>query len=272
MDELLILENYKYRASYPVLVDVGAHHGWFSMAFARRGWEVIAFEPEKNNCAVFTKNLSDFSKVRCISKAVSNVNDEKVPFFVSDEHYGIHSLKPWHKTHKPTYEVETVRLDHALQELGTDAVTLLKIDVEGADFLALQGFDFCHYQPEVVMIEFMDERTEKNFGYTHHDSAAFMKDRGYTCFVSEWSPVNDYAREGIASETPSTHWIQIYPYSMIHRQPSWGNLIFIPDHDKIKFKKYFNNLKRKRFFIEMIKKIPGTIFAYRFIKSVFTKQ
>lgn len=266
-----LLAAYKVRSTQPLLIDVGAHHGGISRLFAQKNWRVIAFEPEQKNRAAFERNLAGFEQVSCIAKAVSDVTGETVPFYVSDKHYGIHSLKPFHETHKLAYKVETVRLDDVLTELQVPEVTFLKVDIEGADFLALKGFDFKKYYPELVMIEFMDERSLPNFCYTHHDVVTYMKERGYTTFVSEWEPIKEYGIEGIASD-PHV-WIQCVPYPLDHK-PAWGNLIFVPDSDKDKFSttlhSYLNKLKRVEMtalFRNQIKKIPGTKRLYNLIKG-----
>ena len=269
--EEVLLAAYQFNTVNPLLIDVGAHHGSVALKFAKKGWPVIAFEPEQKNRAAFERNLANFEKVSCIPKAVSNVTGDKVPFYVSDEHYGIHSLKPWHNTHKLAYEVETVRLEDILTEKQVSEVTLLKIDIEGADFLALKGFDFGKYHPELVMIEFMDERTQPNFGYTHHEVVAYMKERGYSTFVSEWAPIQEYGREGVASASHT--WIQCVPYPLNH-EPAWGNLIFVPEEDTEKFQAtletYLRQLKKQQQSIwwrSRIKKIPGAKIIYSLIKG-----
>lgn len=248
-----LLANYHYRSPQPLLIDVGAHRGGGALRFAKKGWRVIAFEPEPRNRAGFERNLAGFDQVSCIPKAVSDVTGDVVPFYVSDEHYGIHSLKPFHKTHRLAFEVETVCLNDVLAELNVSSATLLKVDIEGADFSALKGFDFSKYRPELVMIEFMDERSSKHFGYTHHDVAAYMAEQGYATFVSEWAPIKEYAREGMAV---SHVWLQCAPYPLNH-EPAWGNLIFVPTADINKFKAtlraYLNKVKIR----ERIGKIPG---------------
>jgi FkbM family methyltransferase len=208
-----------------ILVDVGAHTGGFARPFTERGWQVIAFEPEPTNYQQLCANLRDFPNVTCIAKAVSDTTGQGTPFYVSSDHWGIHSLKPFHPTHRPTLMVDTVRLDETLANMQIDQVTVLKIDIEGADFLALKSFDFNGFQPEVVMCEFMDERSQPNFGYTHHDMAAYMIDLGYATFVSEWAPIVEYGRKGVA--TVPHRFLQCVPYPLDH-DPAWGNLIFVP--------------------------------------------
>jgi len=224
--ELELLASFPYDNVSPVLVDVGAHHGGFSRRFAEMGWRVIAFEPEPTNREAFGKNLARFPRAVCVAKAVTDSGGETVPFYVSDEHYGIHSLKPFHATHRKVCMVETVRLDDALAELLVPEVTLLKIDAEGADFPALKGMDLSLCIPEMVMVEFMDQRSRPNFGYSHHDVAAYMQERGFVAYVSEWAPIKEYGREGDAGEPHE--WLRCVPYPLCH-EPDWGNLIFVPE-------------------------------------------
>lgn len=221
--ELLIQFPFQ-RKLKPTLIDVGAHIGTSSSPFARRGWQVIAFEPEPQNLSQLRQNLGDFENVTIIAQAVSDRDGQEVPFYTSSEHWGIHSLKPFHETHKPQLTVKTARLDTVLNTLKIDDVSLLKIDVEGADFLALQSFDFDRIKPEIVMCEFMDDRSQKNFGYSHHDMAHYMEEQGYCVFVSEWAPIKEYAKQGQATE--AHQFLQCIPYPLNH-QPSWGNLLFV---------------------------------------------
>jgi hypothetical protein len=212
----------------------------------------------------------NFPNVTCYDKAVTEESGNIVPFFVSEEHYGIHTLKPFHESHVCKYEVETVNLDEILEKHEIDCVTLLKVDIEGADFLALKGFDVKRYKPEIVMVEFMDERSSVNFGYTHHDVVKFMSERGYYTFVSEWAPIQEYGREGKVGVEHK--WLQCVPYPLDH-QPSWGNLIFVPVADVIKFTKtlngYFVHMKIRsllKISKNLIKRIPGATNLYRSIK------
>lgn len=264
--EQSLVEKYPFESEYCVLVDVGAHHGSFSTAFAKKDWRVIAFEPERKNRVNFERNLAGYDKVSCLPLAVSDRSGEKVPFYVSKEYFGIHSLKPFHETHEAAYEVETTCLKDALQQFELPEVTLLKVDTEGADFLALKGFDFERYHPEVVLVEYMDERSSANFNYTHHDMVAYMAAYGYAAFVSEWAPIKEYAREGVVSD-PHT-WLRCAPYPLDH-EPAWGNLVFVKHLDVDKFRavleSYLSHVVQGRAltFADLVRKIPGAVWLYR---------
>ncbi len=215
--------------------------------FASKGWYILAFEPENTNRENFLLQHASNQRVVCVPRAVSDSSGDKIPFYTSDVHYGIHSIKPFHETHQAaSYEVETITLKDALEEYNIDHVSFLKVDIEGADFLALKGFDWDRITPEVVMVEFMDHRSQRNFGYTHHDMALYMRNKGYVCFVSEWAPIKEYGIKGQKGE-PHT-WLQCVPYPLDH-EPSWGNLIFVPKGKAQIFartlKRYLRSLKRK---------------------------
>lgn len=252
-NELDLILKMNFQGDHHVLVDVGAHWGMFSESFWRRGWSIIAFEPERRNREEFEKKLGHLPRVVCIPKAVSDVAENRVPFYVSDEHFGIHSLGRFHESHKLAYEVETVRLDQTLSELEVKEVTVLKIDVEGADFLALKSFDFTLWNPQVVMVEFMDKRSQDLFQYTHHDLNAHMASRGYTTFVSEWDEFEDYAKE--SDEAIAHRWIGCSRYPLDH-EPVWGNLIFVPTNQAEVFEK---TLRRYCFSAPMAKSVRRAV-------------
>ena len=265
------------RLKYPAgdnhtLVDVGAQAGGFAQPFAKRGWRVIAFEPEPTNYQELTARFENFSNVTCIAKAVSNISEEGVSFYFSSEHWGIHSLKPFHPTHQATLKVNTVRLDEILRDMQVDWVTVLKIDIEGADFLALQSFDFKRMQPEVIMCEFMDERSQKNFGYTHHDMVDYMDRLGYLTFVSEWAPIVEYGRRGM----PVSHsFLQCVPYPLDH-EPAWGNLFFVPRGRAAEFSgvlsSYLTDLELSRKIAglqSLLEALPGGKILYKALCRVY---
>jgi len=238
-----------------ILIDVGACVGSFSQPFAKKGWTVFAFEPEEENYKKLCHNLAKFKKSLCINKAVSNTESKAVPFFKSTKYFGIHSLKPFHETHQKSKKIETVRLDKELKRRKIKKVTVLKVDVEGADFLVLKGFDFKNLRPEIVMCEFMDERTTKFFNYNHHDIVKYISKFGYKTYVSEWAPIESYAEEGKAV---SHKFLRCVPYPLDH-QPAWGNLIFIKPERVKDFQKtlnrYYTYLKIKPL-INLLSNLP----------------
>ena len=264
-----LLVSFPYRGSDPTVVDVGAHVGSFSRPFFKLGWRVIAFEPEPQNRAAFQRSLGSSPRVTCIPKAVSDQTGQLVPFYVSDKHFGIHSLRPFDATHRQSADVETVRLDDALRELDVPSVNVLKVDIEGADFLALRGFDFTKYRPELAMIEFMDSRSVPNFGYTHHDVASFMAERDYVTYVSEWAAIEHYAIAGQPGEQHT--WLQCSRYPLDH-ESAWGNLIFVPRESVEVFERclqsYLARAKRYRVVWSALRRIQRVPWIHKLYKQI----
>lgn len=234
-----LLARLDYQSTSPhTLVDVGAHIGNFSKRFGDMGWKILAFEPEPENFAGLEQKLRAFPGSMAVRKAVSDVSRQGV-FYRSTEFWGIHSLRPFHPTHTDKIEMELTRLDDALAEYGVEDVTVLKVDTEGADFLALKSFPFKKTHPEVVMCEFMDERSGPHFGYTHHDVVTFMTEHGYVAYVSEWAAIVAHSKK--SGGGGPFYFLQIAPYPL-HHHPAWGNLIFIDESRRTMFETKVNEL------------------------------
>lgn len=228
--EHALLKQYieKHPAITPVLVDVGAHIGTVTTDFVNKNWRVVAFEPEPGNHRRLLEAVGSNERVTVIQKAISDEASGHVDFYVSSEHYGIHSLQPFHSTHTETISVQTTRVDVVLDELNINAVGYLKIDIEGADFLALRSFDFENIKPGVIMVEFMDQRSIPNFGYSYKDMVNYMQQYGYKTWVSRWDEILSYGVDGEASDEHRFLGCEPYP---VDNDPVWGNLIFIPNND-----------------------------------------
>ncbi len=211
-----------------LLVDVGAHIGRLSMRFAEAGWRVIAVEASPEIFSELEENLAPYPDARPVHAAAGDV-DGTTTFYLSDAYWGIHSLRPFDESHTKTVTVDAVRLDTLLGDEELPEPTFLKVDTEGADLLVLRGWDFARSRPKLVMCEFMDARTEPHFGYRTRDLVDFMGRWGYAAYVSEWSPVVEYARRGVAS-TVSVH-LGVFS-SDLHHDPSWGNLVFVAEEDR----------------------------------------
>ncbi len=166
----------------------------------------------------------------------------------------------------------TVRLDQKLRSLDISHVHILKIDIEGADFMALRSFDFIALKPQIVIVEFMDSRSIPYFGYSHHDMAEYMRQFGYATFVSEWSPIEEYGRKEDDPEIDGPSFLGCKRYPLDHN-PAWGNLIFVPESAMREFtlglRRYLWRVWRDRRaheFRSIVKSIPGAKFLYAAVK------
>ncbi len=228
-DELDLLERLAADLEPGTFIDVGASIGRFSQRFSNLNWYVIAFEPVPEIAAEFRTVLSN-PMVKIYEAAVSDLEEETTTMYLSTDHWGIHSLAPFHSTHRTPIEVAICRLDDVINDQPTLQPIFLKIDVEGADLPALRTWPFDSHLPKVVVVEFMDSRTVPHFGYSSEDTVTYMAEYGYVGYASEWSVHGSYATRGQRLDTLAAH-IAVTPLPLSHT-PVWGNFIFIQPADK----------------------------------------
>jgi len=129
--------------------DVGAHQGWMSMVACRRvgaAGKVVAFEPAPPlvECLEYNKKANRLGQMEIVAKAVADEGGRKVPLYVVNRGESYLNSLVFHRTgplpleQNNTIEAETISLDEFCEraKLRPDVV---KIDVEGAELLVLQG-------------------------------------------------------------------------------------------------------------------------------------
>ena len=127
-----------------VVVDAGANIGVTTVAFANQVGDnglVVAVEMMPNTAAQLKKNvdLNKLSQVQIIEKALADADGHDVTATVSDNEFGLASIVSEGKSDTEKHEVvvKTITLDTVTQSL--DRIAMLKIDLEGAEELALSG-------------------------------------------------------------------------------------------------------------------------------------
>ena len=126
--------------------DVGANIGYYTLLAARAvgpSGRVYAFEPEPHNFGLLTRNVAEnrLANVRPVNAGVSN-RAGVVRLHLDDANFGAHSFEAGsvRSSSGRSVEVETVRLDDFADEARVfDAGVLVKIDVQGAEALVVDG-------------------------------------------------------------------------------------------------------------------------------------
>jgi FkbM family methyltransferase len=131
--------------------DVGAHYGWMSLVACRRvrtTGKVIAFEPSPPLAKIlhYNKAANRFRQMEVVAGAVADSEDQFVPFHLMNQGNSFLNSLVNHTAYLPagsqiqksTIQVHTITLDEFCKrrKLQPD---LVKIDVEGAELLVLQG-------------------------------------------------------------------------------------------------------------------------------------
>lgn len=206
------------------MIDVGAHHGYAMAPFLDRSWRIFAFEPDEKNREKLLERLANHKSKSLVSldtRCVSNKSQKGVSFYRSEQSTGISGLSAFLESHVEAQKVDTVTLTEFFENKPLQKVDFLKIDTEGYDFFVLQGFPWERTIPAVIECEFEDSKTVP-LGYTFHDLASFLVNKGYTVYVSEWHPIIRY---GIRHD-----WNRLVRYPCeLADEKGWGNLLAFRD-------------------------------------------
>ena len=175
-----------------VILDGGANVGLYSQLFSRlvgpKG-KVFAFEPSPPTFAQLEKNLFE--------SGTKNV--DAYPFALGHEHgrstihlpdgvSGHASLEPhvdaWGYVPVEPYEVEVRRLDDWAEEIGLERLDFVKLDLEGAEPLAIEGASATlrRHLPSIHLE--LSPNFMKDFGKTVEDLQNELEAIGYDALLS----------------------------------------------------------------------------------------
>jgi len=188
-----------------VFVDVGANIGYFTvMAAARVGSQgrVYAFEPNPLPRRLLEISIAKNgleSRVTLRTCALSDTDGEDVEFFVGSDlsNSTISSLAPWEGhlqsgtlSREQSIRVPSRTFDSVADELAVAHIDVVKIDVEGAEMLVLNGMrrSLERCRPRHVVCE----------TGLHSDIAALLIDSGY----------------------------RAEPIQFLNPEAEWGNILF----------------------------------------------
>ena len=173
-----------------VFIDIGANVGLFSLLLARRhsGGRILAIEPTTQTYRVLERNirLNSCENIEPCRVALTHYDGEGDLFLNQNGREGLNCLaQPVHSAARVvgTERIPVRRLDTLLKERGISHVDLIKIDVEGAELLVLQGAGDLLNRADAPTILFENGGLSLGFGYGPEETSAFLRGCGYA--VSE---------------------------------------------------------------------------------------
>jgi len=131
-------DDYRIPKEPRVVIDIGAHIGGTSILCAKRGAEVYAYEPEKENFKLLTENVvkNGFeNKIHCTKKAVGNKG--KRTLYLHSGNSGKASLSEKSKT---TEQIDCIPISDVFKNISH--CDFLKIDCEGAEYEFIKDIPF----------------------------------------------------------------------------------------------------------------------------------
>ena len=179
------------------VIDAGAHIGYYALMAAHRLRQVgaglvFAFEPHPINFADLQRNQQLNNMSNLIQKAVADQTTQMRLF--SGPVSGTHSLRQF-PYHNDSYEVECIALDDFIIDLitifGQVKIGLIKLDIEGAELLALRGAQGLIERDKPYILYEENEESTKYFGHNIKDIRSFLESLNYKIYPIIGKMVND---------------------------------------------------------------------------------
>jgi FkbM family methyltransferase len=179
--------------------DVGANVGQYTLLSAPLVQEVHSFEPVPKTYELLSWNVhhNRMTNVHLNQVAVSDRAGEVVFFEGSANNVGGTSLRQAVGNDRIQQATKTITLDEYV--FASDVVkrlrrVVVKMDIEGAELLALNGAkEFLKLRP-VLVLESIDD-LQRNFGNSVEELVTFLAARGYTVRSLEEDGPGPYNRD-----------------------------------------------------------------------------
>ncbi|PSF36238.1 hypothetical protein C7H19_13605 [Aphanothece hegewaldii CCALA 016] len=131
----------KFIQENDIVLDIGANLGYFSLLFAKQvgnKGKVYAFEPEPNLFLLLKKNVevNQYQNITLINKAVSHQNTS-LKLYISEDNIGDHRIYDA-EDGRQYIEIDSLKLDDYFADFEPE-IRLIKMDIQGAEYEALQG-------------------------------------------------------------------------------------------------------------------------------------
>ncbi|MGB8831316.1 MAG: FkbM family methyltransferase [Candidatus Sulfotelmatobacter sp.] len=168
--------------AHSLVFDIGANMGLFSLLSASRGASVVSFEPSQLLAARFSENiaLNQYQEIRLVKEAVSDCEGTISFYETRALNFGVGRVFAFGHAQDtaPSYSVSTNTVDFYVSRFGMPA--LIKMDIEGAEWLALKGASETLKSPDApdLLIEFHPQEIQA-LGGSLDLCLALLRESGY---------------------------------------------------------------------------------------------
>ncbi len=176
-------------SGYTVL-DIGANIGWYSLATARHfpDTRIHAFEPILHHFRELQNNIA-LNGMKNIHPHNMGLSDSPgfLTFYVNPEigvNASLRNVADANEDQVTTYKCEVRRVDDFVAENDL-TVDFIKCDVEGAEFLVLQGAEKTLKTCKPIIMTELLRKWAKKFDYHPNQMIGFLNTIGYEGFYAE---------------------------------------------------------------------------------------
>ena len=166
----------------PVIVDVGAHHGVYSILLGKlaqqKKGKVIAVEPNPKTFQILQENVR-------LNNLEDTVKCERVAIMERAGTFQFTDNEDQSRIGKSNvtvgFDVDAIPLSSLLSKYSVADVDVLIIDVEGAELNVLRSIDWEHHRFRKIFCE-LHPYNWKHFGYSDSDMVNFLAQHSFRCF------------------------------------------------------------------------------------------
>ena len=165
-------------------MDVGAHVGYFSLLAGRQdgpGGSVLSIEPNPVVLEQLRRNVerSRLRHVQVVHTACGASHDAVRLYLHTESNSSMASLSAQNATSGTAVDVPCTTLDDLCKERGIARVSLVKIDVEGAELAVLRGMERVLREMRPVIVLEVEPHLLAGFGTSSESLVAFLGAHDY---------------------------------------------------------------------------------------------
>ncbi len=183
-----------FTISNPLIVDIGAHYGYFSLFADRkygRACRIIAVEPSSGNINILRQNISagEAKNIEVFSHAIAKDDGERVLFLSKDQNHSVYHN--YVEDHRGKEEVRSISLSTFLKKNCPSGVSLLKMDCEGSEHEILMAAN--NSDLSKINYLFIEMHHIEHPVYSIEKTVSHLKSNGFELYSSNSLSVdNDY--------------------------------------------------------------------------------
>jgi FkbM family methyltransferase len=170
-----------------VFLDVGANIGYFSLlaAIQQPSAKVIAFEPVSSVFDKLEENISinNAKNITAIKVAVGKKNEAREIYISGADNMGMSSFQKPENYSGRFEKVNTIAIDEWIRSSGLPGINLIKLDIEGSEFAALEGMNETLQNFKPLVITEINPAALKAFDLAPADIFNYLKKLDYSGFL-----------------------------------------------------------------------------------------
>lgn len=154
--EMTVIEKIsKFNPS--VIIDGGANVGDYSLLIAHiiPGCKIYAFEPVYSTFQKLIENKKDHDTIIPVMKGLYKENCVlEINLYKADEHSSLYDIQGLPEKSQQKQSINLIRGDDFMLEENIDSIDFLKLDIEGAEYDAIIGFESTIQYGKIKAIQF----------------------------------------------------------------------------------------------------------------------